>query len=68
MTGLLGMFFLLLQKYGNQQPRRVPEQPPANSIGFMANLGFHEQERDKLNKEKRDEYNKFLDEVNMCIL
>jgi hypothetical protein len=34
----------------------------------MANLGFHDQERDKLNKEKRDEYNKFLDEVNMCIL
>lgn len=51
-----------MKKYGQQQPKRVPEQPPANSIGFMANLGFHDQERDKLNKEKRDEYNKFLDE------
>ena len=53
---------IMEKKYGQQQPKRVPEQPPANSIGFMANLGFHDQERDKLNKEKRDEYNKFLDE------
>ncbi|XP_052104254.1 trichohyalin-like isoform X25 [Mytilus californianus] len=50
------------QKHGGHAPRRMPDQAPANSIGFMANLGFHDREREKLNKERQGEYRKFLDE------
>ncbi|XP_052104123.1 trichohyalin-like isoform X9 [Mytilus californianus] len=51
-----------IQKHGGHAPRRMPDQAPANSIGFMANLGFHDREREKLNKERQGEYRKFLDE------
>ncbi|XP_052104282.1 trichohyalin-like isoform X29 [Mytilus californianus] len=50
------------KKHGGHAPRRMPDQAPANSIGFMANLGFHDREREKLNKERQGEYRKFLDE------
>ncbi|XP_076089069.1 uncharacterized protein LOC143059249 isoform X34 [Mytilus galloprovincialis] len=49
------------QKHGGHAPRRMPDQAPANSIGFMANLG-RDREREKLNKERQGEYRKFLDE------
>ncbi|XP_052104292.1 trichohyalin-like isoform X30 [Mytilus californianus] len=52
----------LAKKHGGHAPRRMPDQAPANSIGFMANLGFHDREREKLNKERQGEYRKFLDE------
>ncbi|XP_052104128.1 trichohyalin-like isoform X10 [Mytilus californianus] len=52
----------VLKKHGGHAPRRMPDQAPANSIGFMANLGFHDREREKLNKERQGEYRKFLDE------
>ncbi|XP_071151360.1 trichohyalin-like isoform X39 [Mytilus edulis] len=50
-----------IQKHGGHAPRRMPDQAPANSIGFMANLG-RDGEREKLNKERQGEYRKFLDE------
>ncbi|XP_076089046.1 uncharacterized protein LOC143059249 isoform X31 [Mytilus galloprovincialis] len=50
-----------IQKHGGHAPRRMPDQAPANSIGFMANLG-RDREREKLNKERQGEYRKFLDE------
>ncbi|XP_052104247.1 trichohyalin-like isoform X24 [Mytilus californianus] len=53
---------IMEKKHGGHAPRRMPDQAPANSIGFMANLGFHDREREKLNKERQGEYRKFLDE------
>ncbi|XP_063416539.1 trichohyalin-like isoform X3 [Mytilus trossulus] len=52
---------IMEKKHGGHAPRRMPDQAPANSIGFMANLG-RDGEREKLNKERQGEYRKFLDE------